>query len=102
MYDVVKKEIVNETTTLLHCITDSQETILFAKLNDEVKKSMDSKNNGSHPIKNVFKLLSNIYLPVDKSSPYLEPNNLKAHFSLYSFYYKNPFIATNNPPPELV
>jgi len=102
MYDVVKKEIVNKTTTLLFCVTDKQETILFAKLNEEANKNMESKNNGNNPLKNVFKLLSNIYLPVNKTLQYLEKNNIKAEFTTFSFYYKIPFIAISNPPPELV
>lgn len=102
MYDVVKKESVNETTTLLHCITDSQETILFARLNDEVKKSMDSKNNGSHPIKNVFKLLSNIYFPSNEVTLNLDILLIKKPLTNYSCYYQIPFIGTTNPPPELV
>jgi hypothetical protein len=61
MYDVVKIEIVNDSTTLYQCVSDQQETILFANLDEQVKKNMDSKNNGSNPIKNLFKFLSNIY-----------------------------------------
>ena len=102
MYDVVKKEIVNKTTTLLFCVTDKQETILFAKINEEVTKNMDTKNNGSHPLKNVFKLLSNIYFPHEEINFHLDVFQIKKSLTSYSCYYQIPFIDIANPPPELV
>ncbi|MGE0561829.1 MAG: hypothetical protein AB7O47_08440 [Flavobacteriales bacterium] len=102
MYDVVKKERVNETTTLLHCITDNQETALFAKLNEEVKKNMDSKNNGTSPLKNVFKLLSSIYFPNEEITLHLDAFLIKKPLVSYSCYYQMPFIDITSPPPELV
>lgn len=29
MYDIVKTEIIDDTTTIYHCVTDKQETILL-------------------------------------------------------------------------
>lgn len=62
MYDVVKMEIVDDTTTIYHCISDRQETTLFANLYEQVKNNMDTKNNQSNPLKNLLKLLSDIYI----------------------------------------
>lgn len=101
MYDVVKKEIIDETTIIYYCITDKQETTLFANLDEQVKKNMDTKNEGNSPVKNLLKLLSNIYSKPQKNVWILFPTNMAINYE-YSYHYSSPALDITSPPPKIV
>ena len=100
MYDVVKKEIIDGTTILYYCIADNQETTLFANLDEQVKKNMNTKNNGNNPVKNLFKLLSNIYSLPQKYVWILFETNTANTYE-YSYYYTSPLLDIASPPPKM-
>ncbi|HSH64278.1 MAG TPA: hypothetical protein VLB84_00420 [Bacteroidia bacterium] len=99
MYDIVKTEIIDDTTTIYHCVTDKQETALFANLDEQVRKNMDTKNNGNNPLKNSFKLLSNIYFQPQTHAWILPQINavIKCEFS---HFYSSPALDITGPPPK--
>jgi hypothetical protein len=100
MYDVVRKIILDETTILYYCVSDTQETELFAYLEDEIKKSMDTKKDGKNSSKNLFKLLSGIYAQPQKHvSPVVETG---ITFTCeYSHHYSSPELVITSPPPKI-
>ncbi|MFA6402757.1 MAG: hypothetical protein WCX31_14230 [Salinivirgaceae bacterium] len=100
MYDVVKKVVIDNLTTVYYCITDTQETILFDKLDILVNKSMDAKSDGNHPLKNLLKFLSNLYSLVNnKWSFYL---NGVALFTGYIEAFNEPLLDSIFPPPKMI
>lgn len=101
MYDIVKTELINDTTTLYHCVTDQQETKLFANLDEHVKKNMNSKNNGSNPIKNLFKFLSTLYSQSQNQTwPSCQLKEVaKCQFS---YFYSSPSLDITSPPPKII
>jgi hypothetical protein len=101
MYDIVKKEIVNETTKIFYCVTDTQETKLFVNLEEQVKKNMDTKNNGNNPVKIMFKLMSNMYPHPKKEDWVLFQPKFIIKYE-YIFHYSSPGLVIISPPPEIV
>jgi len=66
MYDVVRKEKGADGRIHYYCITDKQETVIFAELNRLVKENADSGNNGPRRSKNLYKLFASLYSLPDK------------------------------------
>ncbi len=99
MYDIVKKEILNDSTIIYHCINDKQETELFANLDELVKKNMGKDNPVKHAAEKLFKVLSLIYLKDHISSELNELYN-SGWYSMYNIHYVSPFIAIKTPPPQ--
>lgn len=99
MYDVVKKEIPDNNTIIYYCITDKAETTLFADLDEEVKKSMHTKNNRNNALKNLYKILSDIYSPIQKHMWPLYQTN-KAITCTYLSNYSFPVFDILSPPPQ--
>lgn len=101
MYDVVRKEIINKTTIIYHCVTDTQETVLFAHLDEMVSKNMDPKNDQNSPVKNLLKQLSIPYYPPEK--PYWSLFQIyTAIIYEYTFLYSSPSLNIISPPPKIV
>lgn len=100
MYDVVKKEVIDNVTTIYYCITDTQETTLFACLDSLINKSMETKCNGIHPLKNLLKFLSNLYFLV----PYIgsDFSFKKVLFYAYNGNYHQPWFEIDSPPPKFI
>lgn len=99
MYDIVKIKTVCETSTIYYCIKDNEETKLFAQLDEEVDKRMNADRNGSDSLKNLFKLLSNVY--------YSQQNTIwisfQAEFVIvlkYFNHYFSPSPDISSPPPK--
>ncbi len=100
MYDVVKKVVIDNLTTVYYCITDTQETTLFANLDLLVNKSMDAKSNGNHPLKNLLKFLSNLYSLINnKWTIYL---NGVAFFTGFIEVFNEPLLDSIFPPPKMI
>ena len=99
MYDIVKQENKNDTTIYL-CSNDTKEDELFANLNTEVKKNMDT-----NPVK---QKTQQILTKISISLFYEEVNN--DHPDTYSSYYyktKTQNILTTDydvltPPPKVI
>jgi hypothetical protein len=99
MYDVVKKVEDSNHTVVYFCISDNQETELFAHLDDLVKKNMDPEKRPNAPLKNMFKLLSHLYYESNKTEVF---NNLPETEKKWYFndLYADPFLTDLSPPPR--
>ena len=98
MYDVVRKTIEYNGDVTYHCINDKQETTLFVNLDEQVRKTMDSRNNGKDPLQNLFQSLyfSDFFVRLD-----LKIHSTKIeNFSEYSSHYSSPELNVSGPPPE--
>ena len=73
MYDVVRSEQVSDGATLLHCVTDHQETLLFANL-DRMTKSRAARHPAHTKAIHFYSLLmGGLFTPPD--SDYLMPDS---------------------------
>ncbi len=97
MYDVVRKEAGADGKVTYFCITDKQETVLFANLDEMVKSNMDSGKNA--PAKNLLKIFLSVYfVPDNKASLVLEPVNTITYH--YSGTPVSPVFEIVPPPPK--
>lgn len=56
MYDVVHKKINHATSVTFQCVSDTQETILFANLEQQVDQTTDARHHGKNPLKLITQL----------------------------------------------
>ncbi len=102
LYDVVKEIISNETTIEYYCLTDTQETLLFSKLDDQLKKNSEHSKNSNKPLSAVIKLLTNLYYhPLKNSIPNLLSRSGFTRCELTNTYI-SPFLAISSPPPKAI
>jgi hypothetical protein len=101
LFDVVRKSNSNGITHL-ECISDKQEKVLFAKLNQNVSSNL-SDDNQHKPISNWFKLLQTPALPIrvfdTKNLIYFKEYPIET-FN-YLDYLSMKFIQIVSPPPQL-
>ena len=100
MYDVIRKEVIDEATTIYYCINDTKESILFANLDEQVEQQMDTKNK-NHPEKNLFKILSGIFFQPHNTKWILPQINIKINYH-FSYNHSSPALAIASPPPKTV
>lgn len=100
LYDVVRKSKSNGITHL-ECISDKQEKVLFAKLNQNVSSNLGDDNQHS-PVSSLFKLLQTPALPIvnfiDVQIVSLKENTTTAFNYLDYFSLKS--IKLVSPPPQ--
>jgi len=101
MYDIVRKVIIDESTIVYYCVSDTQETELFASLDELIKKNMNRKNDGNNPAKDLFKLLSHVYSQPEKHD-YAVFETTTAFTCEYPQHYSSPVLAITSPPPKTV
>lgn len=99
MYDVVKKEVIDSCSTNFYCITDTQETTLFKKLDILVNRCMDTKKCGTKSLQIFLKFISNLY-PFSHSKLIFNTTSFIFLTDLV-FFYTQPWEDTSNPPPQL-
>lgn len=99
MFDVVRTEMCEDGTTVYYCITDTQETDLFAQLDKLVQKSMAGKNRGAQPFFNFLKTFTAIHMPACPE-PVDYARKLNA-FRKYAWLYHAPWSDIQSPPPKL-
>lgn len=98
MYDVVRKGNDKNGNILLYCISDAQETLLFAGLNNLVNQQSPAKENEKSAFNQLFKLIARIHvLPEYKMSFFQEKDKI---CSVYRFFYKEPALDIKSPPPK--
>ena len=101
LYDVVRKSNSNGITHL-ECISDKQEKVLFAKLNQNVSSNL-CDDNQHKPISNWVKLLQTPALPIrvfdTKNLIYFKDFPIET-FN-YLDYLSMKFIQIVSPPPQL-
>ncbi|MBN1651258.1 MAG: hypothetical protein JW857_08015 [Bacteroidales bacterium] len=98
MYDVVRRVEDKNGNTFLYCITDYQETLLFADLNNLANKKQSE--NQENAFKNLVKLIAPLDVLADfKRSIHLNKSDLKPK---YRFVYNEPSLEIQIPPPKNV
>ena len=100
MYDIVRVEIVNETTKIYHCISDSQETNLIAQYNKDLHKKRKDKNNRTNSVKTV-KFLQKIN-PLPQKEDLAFSNKLMRPNYVYHDNYASLSLEILSPPPKQV
>jgi len=101
MYDIVKKENLNNGIINYYCITDNYETELFAKFDDYINNNIDRQSKNNSLFKNLFKLLTIQYLPSQKIR-FTFSNNFQKLDSSFTFLYFPPGIEPQTPPPKYI
>lgn len=99
LYDVVKTEGTNQTTTF-YCLSDEKEEALFANLDEHVKThiaSNDNKNNSTS--KKLIDHVVKIYF-TQSFDFHFNTSTLQNNFSILELNYRSEYSETNSPPPE--
>ena len=102
MYDVVKKKKTDDSYTV-SCIDDIQETVLFAKLDEETTSNMHNQPEKS-PFKSFLKIFKTSFMVADYQSDLFEGNPFASkkeffHYSLLPAQYK---IESQLQPPQIL
>ncbi len=98
MYDVVRKEVIDNLKTVYYCITDTQETTLFKKLDTLVARNMEGKKGGAKSLQYFFRFLSNLYS--------FNKENMVFYSTINYFltdiisFYNQPWVNILSPPPQ--
>ena len=103
MFDIVRMEKTSDSIHL-YCINDSEETVLFAKLDELIKKKMERESGKANsPVTKVIKAMKTVYIPdvfIDyaitvESTPSSYSNTSRS-------FYSSPYIEILTPPPGTV
>lgn len=98
MYDVVRKGTDNKGNALLYCITDTQETLLFAELNNLANKKQSEKTKSAY--KQIVNLIAlETVLPDYKLTCCQEKREIRPR---YRYIYSEPSLEIQIPPPKFV
>lgn len=100
LYDIVKTEKTSSGTVKYHCINDTKETVLFAHLDDLVKKSMDGKS------KQQLSWQFSIPFFFESTKDLLPDNDfeiLQRETKIFGYYLSlsTPCLSLESPPPQL-
>jgi len=98
MFDVVRTEIREDGSTVYYCITDTQETDLFAQLDRLVQKSMAGKSRGAQPFFNYLKTFTAI--PITVTLKPVDYARKMKEFRKYAWLYQAPWSDIQSPPPK--
>jgi hypothetical protein len=101
-YDVVWKKNLANGVVEFQCVSDDQETVLFAKLDQYVSANL-ANSNPDKPLKNWSKLVFGVYLPSQFDIQPIFKSSLSA-YTENGFYYKDQlsigFLFIETPPPN--
>lgn len=101
-YDVVWKKNLANGVVEFQCVSDDQETVLFAKIDQYVSANL-ANSNPDKPLKNWSKLVFGVYLPSHFDIQPIFQSSLSAHTE-NGFYYKDQlsigFLFIETPPPN--
>ena len=101
LFDVVRSHIEENGSTYMECISDSQEKILFAHLDQSVSRNLGDEDN-SNPISNWIKVL---HFPVLAVNYTVEVDNLiDQSKEINNYQYIDLFVSRalniDSPPPQ--
>lgn len=101
-YDVVWRKNLANGVVEFQCVSDDQETVLFAKLDQYVSANL-ANSNPDKPLKNWSKLVFGVYLPSQFDIQPIFQSTLSA-YTENGFYYKDQlsigFLFIETPPPN--
>ena len=103
LFDVVRIHEMKDSVQVI-CIDDESETLLFAQLNDTVKRKLEQESNlPESPINKAIKLLKSVYISkiihfqFDICFFRIHTKNIETNLS-----YKSPTIEYLTPPPNII
>ncbi|MDP1745134.1 MAG: hypothetical protein Q8L90_06135 [Bacteroidota bacterium] len=103
MFDIVRSENKDDTV-LLYCVNDKEETLLFAQLDEMIRKKMEQESNSSQnssgKFVKFFKFF-NFILPQIENK-WLSEEAAQNTFSELIPHYLSPYIKVSSPPPDTV
>lgn len=102
LFDVVRSEQPDEDTTLYFCISDQQETVLFANLDELLRKNNDPLKRTGKTLQIFLKLFSNFYFQPFKGGEACFDVSPRPKPWKFSTPYSAPFINILSPPPKAV
>ncbi|MEP7321254.1 MAG: hypothetical protein ABI761_05020 [Saprospiraceae bacterium] len=99
MYDVVRRDTSADGSINYYCISDDQETILFAELEESIRKSNKQENRSQELTKKFFSLFFNLYF--EKNTTFFTAADLNAclHWNVF-IAYSAPYLNIVSPPPR--
>ncbi|MDB5256137.1 MAG: hypothetical protein JWM14_832 [Chitinophagaceae bacterium] len=99
-YDVVRSTTLG-STTYYYCIQDTQETQLFAQLDEEVERKMDdAKNPLQQTGKKMMKTFSSLCDKTDAHCFTREQLIAQQYFDFHHSLYQYHFLNSISPPPK--
>lgn len=96
MFDVVWKKVINKDSVVYECVSDKQETILFAHLHQMIQNQMDQ--NGTN--QDITKLLNLKFEHLVLKFNFIKVQIQKNEIGVVSNIYLSPFSQSNEPPPK--
>lgn len=103
LFDVVGIHKMKDSVQVI-CIDDKSETLLFAQLNDMVKRKLEQESNlPESPINKAVKLLKSVYISKIIHFQFnncffkIHSKNIETHSS-----YISPYIENLTPPPNFI
>lgn len=109
MYDIVRSEY-KDGMIIYSCIDDVQESRLFQRLDELVRKNMDNDDTEEpeqnddfghrRPIKRVAKIFYSLHYLVGENMHLLSWRDSSALQTDYLFFYSSPVASTDIPPPR--
>lgn len=100
-FDVVRKKIVNDTSTLYYCLNDRKENNLLGCLHRLIKIKTNRKAPAGHPVKKMYRLYSLLPEQALLSHAYAD-DTLPARIWHCIKHYVPPAIIVLYPPPRLL
>ena len=99
MFDIVRKDI-NKDSTKFYCLSDHEETQLFANLDQLVKEEMSQNSEKKQQRDRVSYLLNSLYF-CKTSNPIFINSSQEIEFLDYFFHPKIWKNTPNTPPPKV-
>lgn len=103
MYDIVRFENLGDSIQL-HCVSDEDETILFAQLDEMTKKKLEQESQSpNNPISRIVKVLKVIYA-FNKYSYTINSQelNITDNFATLNYSYSSPYLEVPTLPPNTI
>ncbi len=100
LYDVVKKINTENDSVKVACINDTQESVLFANLNEHINSFSDIQKDGKPSTKILLKLLKIQAITNNPVSGYVNTLKVKTYFFNHLFIDNN-WNKSSIEPPEL-
>lgn len=103
MFDVVRSETFDDSIHL-HCVNDTEETQLFAHLEEIIQKKREQQSNvPKSPISKVVKALKLVYVPNTFANAIdIYDLKLSSLFAEMNASYASPYLKVLTPPPDTV
>jgi len=99
MYDIVRQEDHGEATWF-YCISDEKETLLFARLDEQVKNEMKNMPGNDRQRERLMQWHNTLFFPETNTLACIDPRCAEQSTPFY-FYYTNWDSPPDTPPPVI-